>query len=444
MRWSTARWRASAPSSRRIAARCCSTPATTCSPPSAPTKSAKTTPSARCAAASPCWPRGRPSARRCRQRMATPASASVSASTPAASCSAAASTAKAASAASPSTSPRGWSRPRRPGALRISNDTHALVRDRFEVVAQEPMAVKGVDAPIRSWLVQRAVPSTHGRRGARHRRRGDAHGRPRRPSSRRSSRCSARSRPSAGSPSSPSSPRPASARAGCSTKWRARPTSKPSAGRSCTAGRGRRPRASPTDCCARSSPDRSASATTTAWSVPGRRSSGAWCRCSPTTGAELAQAHAHLLGHLIGLDFGDSPHIRDIRDEGRQIRRRGFHAAAQALRRIAARDGKPVVLLLDDLHWADDGSLDFLSQLVEANADVPTLVLGTARPALLERRPDVAGRTRGASPGARPARPGRKPFARRRAAEEARGGAAGAARAPHPEAPRAIPSTWKS
>ena len=70
-------------------------------------------------------------------------------------------------------------------------------------------------------------------------------------------------------------------------------------------------------------------------------------------------------GHLIGLDFGDSPHIRDIRDEGRQIRRRGFHAAAQALRRIAARDGKPVVLLLDDLHWADDGSLDFLSQLVE-------------------------------------------------------------------------------
>ena len=39
MPWSMARWRASAPSSRRIAARCCSTPATTCSPPSAPTRS---------------------------------------------------------------------------------------------------------------------------------------------------------------------------------------------------------------------------------------------------------------------------------------------------------------------------------------------------------------------------------------------------------------------
>ena len=48
-------------------------------------------------------------------------------------------------------------------------------------------------------------------------------------------------------------------------------------------------------------------------------------------GTELALAHAHLLGHLIGVDFSDSPHIRDIRDEGRQIRRRGFHAAAQAL-----------------------------------------------------------------------------------------------------------------
>jgi hypothetical protein len=87
------------------------------------------------------------------------------------------------------------------------------------------------------------------------------------------------------------------------------------------------------------------------------------------------------------VDFGDSPHIQGIRDEGRQIRRRGFHAAAQALRRLAGRDARPIVLLLDDLHWADDGSLDFLGHLAEANADVPTLVLGSARPALFERRP---------------------------------------------------------
>jgi class 3 adenylate cyclase len=37
-----------------------------------------------------------------------------------------------------------------PGGLRISHDTYAQVRGLFEVVAQEPLAVKGVDAPVQS------------------------------------------------------------------------------------------------------------------------------------------------------------------------------------------------------------------------------------------------------------------------------------------------------
>jgi len=105
-------------------------------------------------------------------------------------------------------------------------------------------------------------------------------------------------------------------------------------------------------------------------------------------GSDMAQAHAHLLGHLIGLDFTESKHLRGILDDGKQIRDRGFHAAAQMLRRVAAQDGMPVVLLLDDLHWADDGSLDFLNYLVQVNRDVPMLVLGLTRPTLLERRAD--------------------------------------------------------
>ena len=105
-------------------------------------------------------------------------------------------------------------------------------------------------------------------------------------------------------------------------------------------------------------------------------------------GAEMAQAHAHLLGHLIGLDFGDSRHLSGIRNDARQIRNRAFHAAAQMFRRIAAQTGAPVVLELDDLHWADDGSLDFLVHLAEVDRDVPMLVLGLTRPALFERRGD--------------------------------------------------------
>jgi hypothetical protein len=109
-------------------------------------------------------------------------------------------------------------------------------------------------------------------------------------------------------------------------------------------------------------------------------------------GDDMAQAHAHLLGHLIGLDFSDSRHIKGIRDDARQIRNRAFHAAAQLFRRVSAQGTPtPIVLLLDDLHWSDDGSLDFLNYLIQVNRDVPMLVLGLTRPTLFERRADWPG-----------------------------------------------------
>jgi class 3 adenylate cyclase len=103
-------------------------------------------------------------------------------------------------------------------------------------------------------------------------------------------------------------------------------------------------------------------------------------------GQHEAEAHAHLLGHLIGFDYSRSPHIVHIREDARQIRNRGFNAAAQALRRISAQGGLPLVIQLDDLHWADDASLDFIDYLEEVDRDVPMLLLTLARPALSERR----------------------------------------------------------
>ncbi len=101
-------------------------------------------------------------------------------------------------------------------------------------------------------------------------------------------------------------------------------------------------------------------------------------------GADMAQAHAHLLGHMIGLDFADSKHIKGIREDGLQIRSRGFHAAAQTFRRFAAQVGTPLLLLLDDLHYADDGSLDFLNHLCQVSRDVPVLILTLTRPTVEE------------------------------------------------------------
>jgi class 3 adenylate cyclase/tetratricopeptide (TPR) repeat protein len=56
----------------------------------------------------------------------------------------------------------------------------------------------------------------------------------------------------------------------------------------------------------------------------------------------------------------------------------------------------PVVLVFEDVHWADDGLLDFVDYLVEWVSDMPLLVVCTARPELLERRPDWGGGKRNA------------------------------------------------
>ena len=48
---------------------------------------------------------------------------------------------------------------------------------------------------------------------------------------------------------------------------------------------------------------------------------------------------------------------------------------------------RPLVLALEDIHWADEGLLDFVEQLRVTATAMPLLVVCTARPELLERRP---------------------------------------------------------
>jgi class 3 adenylate cyclase/tetratricopeptide (TPR) repeat protein len=57
----------------------------------------------------------------------------------------------------------------------------------------------------------------------------------------------------------------------------------------------------------------------------------------------------------------------------------------------AMAEQRPLVLVFEDVHWADDGLLDFIDHLVEWATGVPILVVCTARPELLERRPGWSG-----------------------------------------------------
>ena len=92
-----------------------------------------------------------------------------------------------------------------------------------------------------------------------------------------------------------------------------------------------------------------------------------------------------LLGQLVGMDFGGSDAVRALGGDGRLLRSRALAALALALQRLAAHEAEGVVLLLDDLQWADDASLDALVGLL-GQRGLPLLAVCGARPALLERR----------------------------------------------------------
>ncbi|HZA82683.1 MAG TPA: adenylate/guanylate cyclase domain-containing protein, partial [Actinomycetes bacterium] len=47
----------------------------------------------------------------------------------------------------------------------------------------------------------------------------------------------------------------------------------------------------------------------------------------------------------------------------------------------------PLVLVVEDLHWADPAMLEFLEHLVRTSTGLPLLIVATARPELLERHP---------------------------------------------------------
>jgi class 3 adenylate cyclase/tetratricopeptide (TPR) repeat protein len=63
----------------------------------------------------------------------------------------------------------------------------------------------------------------------------------------------------------------------------------------------------------------------------------------------------------------------------------------------ALAERQPVVFVFEDLHWADDALLDFVDSLVDRTTGVPLLVVCSARPELLERRPGWGGGQRNAA-----------------------------------------------
>jgi class 3 adenylate cyclase/tetratricopeptide (TPR) repeat protein len=111
--------------------------------------------------------------------------------------------------------------------------------------------------------------------------------------------------------------------------------------------------------------------------------------------AEVQAKLARAAGDLVADDAAwIEPHLRALLGQGGDEQRGDTRADAfAAWRRFfeSVAENAPLVLVFEDTHWADDGLLDFIDHLVDWATGVPILLVCTARPELLTRRPGWGG-----------------------------------------------------
>ena len=94
---------------------------------------------------------------------------------------------------------------------------------------------------------------------------------------------------------------------------------------------------------------------------------------------------AHLIGQWLGFEIGESRSLDGVGDDPLSLSGRATAALAEYFRRLA--DQAPVVLLLEDLHWADEATLALINAADAVLRECQVLVVATTRPTLLERHP---------------------------------------------------------
>jgi hypothetical protein len=117
----------------------------------------------------------------------------------------------------------------------------------------------------------------------------------------------------------------------------------------------------------------------------------AWARLRATIAGRVAPADAErvaiFLGEMAGIHAPDAGNalLRPAREDPRILRDRITEAFLDWLR--AECGARPVVFLVDDLHWADPLSVGLLDQALRALVDAPFLVVALARPEVKSQHP---------------------------------------------------------
>lgn len=99
----------------------------------------------------------------------------------------------------------------------------------------------------------------------------------------------------------------------------------------------------------------------------------------------LEPERADVVGQWLGFDFSSSPAVRPLLGSA-DFGRIGRAHLTRYLRALTAPG--PAVVMLEDIHWADDQSLDLIIDLAATLPAARLLIIAAARPLLFERRPN--------------------------------------------------------
>ncbi len=106
--------------------------------------------------------------------------------------------------------------------------------------------------------------------------------------------------------------------------------------------------------------------------------------CALWADQATCQEAAIVLGTWLGFKFPTTPHHAKIND-ARELHQRALQYLAQLFRSLS--EQIPTIVLLEDIHWADERSLEAIEWLFHQVTDLPMLIIGLARPSLLDTHP---------------------------------------------------------
>ena len=94
---------------------------------------------------------------------------------------------------------------------------------------------------------------------------------------------------------------------------------------------------------------------------------------------------APMIGQLVGFDFSDSTIVQPKMEDPESFHREALGYLGEFF--LTATKTNPVLIQVEDIHWADERSLDLLNGLARENTEIPLFIIYMARPGLYDRRP---------------------------------------------------------